>query len=210
MHPLNHPSLAVSNRQDIIAQFFDSNAAKTQENTSEDESYFEYFEDQCELAHQNDDFKNQICTRQNICSIIHQIKAGTDRATLKYNLSSNLDIPQKDLEDALNNVTDLAVRLYLIVFTGEVRRGVTGQSPIVWKEGSLKNTIAKRFQHQLILTDSVKFEKLFNAKNVERTADVTIQWTPNLVDHLRFSEDGKKPVLNIFHHARFLEFHRER
>jgi hypothetical protein len=39
---------------------------------------------------------------------------------------------------------------------------------------------------------------------------VKIQWTPNLIDHLKFNEDGKKPVLNVFHHATFLNYHKKR
>jgi hypothetical protein len=97
-----------------------------------------------------------------------------------------------------------------MVHTGDMQREVTGQTALLWREGSLKDCVAARFRHQRILTDLVKFEKVFNARNIERIADVTIRWTPNLVDHLKFVEDGKKPVLNIFHHAAFLNYHRER
>lgn len=210
MYQFNTPSLAISSRQDIIEQFFDNLGTQSQESSTQGECYFEYFEDQCRLARQNDDPENQICTLPNISNIVSELKAGEVRVTIKTNLCSKLDNPHKDSEDFLDNAIDLAVRLYLMVYTGQVRRGVTGQTPFVWKERSLKAAIAEQFQHQLVLTDTVKFEKVFNARNVERIADVSIQWTPNLVDHLRFSEDGKKPMLNIFHHARFLEFHRER
>jgi len=97
-----------------------------------------------------------------------------------------------------------------MVHMGKVRRGVTGQTALTWREGGLKEVLRNHFQHQVILTDSVKFERVFNARNIDRIADVTIQWTPNLVDHLRFIEDGKKPVLNIFHCATFLKYHEER
>jgi len=210
MYQFNTPSLGILSRQDIIEQFFDNLGTRSQESSNQDECYFEYFEDQCQLARQNDDPETQICTLPNISNIVSRLKAGEERVAIKTSLCSKLDNPHKDSEGFLDNAIDLAIRLYLMVYTGQVRRGVTGQTPFVWKESSLKVAIAKQFQHQLVLTDTVKFEKVFNARNVERIADVRIQWTPNLVDHLKFSEDGKKPVLNMFHHARFLEFHRER
>jgi hypothetical protein len=210
MYRYDIPSLAVSNRQDIITQFWDNNETQNQDPTASDDCYFEYLEDQCQSARQNDDPENPVCTMQNISNIVRQIKDGVDRATIKSSLPPQIDTPQDELEALFDNAIDLAVRLYLMVHTGQVIRGVTSQTAIVWEEGSLKAAIAEQFSHQVVLTDSVKFEKVFNAKNIERIADVTIQWTPNLVDHLRFSEDGKKSVLNIFHHARFLELHREK
>jgi hypothetical protein len=210
MYQSNTPSLANPSRVDIVQQFWDNSVTQIQRDPTSCDCYFEYFDSQYQLARQNDDLENPVCTLPNICNIVRQMKAGVDRATIKSNLSSTLDKSNEDSADLLDNAIDLAVRLYLMVHTGQVRRGVTGQTPIVWKEGSLKAAVAEEFQHQLVLTDSVKFEKVFNAKNIERIADVTIQWTPNLVDHLRFSEDGKKAVLNIFHHARLLEFHQER
>lgn len=109
----------------------------------------------------------------------------------------------------LDYTIDLAVKLWLMVHTGHVQRGVTGQTALLWREGCLKDCVADYFQYQRVLTDSVKFEKIFNARNIQRIAGVTICWTPNLIDHLKFIEDGKKPVLNIFHHAAFLNYHRD-
>ncbi|KAH8653128.1 hypothetical protein BGZ60DRAFT_473333 [Tricladium varicosporioides] len=96
-----------------------------------------------------------------------------------------------------------------MVHIGNVQRGVTGQTALLWQEGSLKDCISIHFQHQRVLTDLVKFEKIFNARNIERIAGVVIRWTPNLIDHLKLIEDGREPVLNIFHHAAFLNYHRK-
>jgi cysteinyl-tRNA synthetase len=210
MYQLSHPGLAISNREDIITQFFDSDVLGAQVTAFDFECYLEYFEDQCQLVRQKEDLETSICTLQNLCSIIHQIKTGKDRATIKSSLTNILNNSRKELEDDLNNIIDLAARLYVMVYAVHMKGGVTGQTSIAWKEGSLRDTIANHFQHQRILTDSIKFEKVFNAKNIERIAAVAIQWTPNLVDHLRFIEDGKKPVLNIFHHAMFLRVHQKR
>jgi hypothetical protein len=141
---------------------------------------------------------------------VRQIKEGKLREAIKAGLCSKIDTTQKDDEGPFDNVIDLTIRLWLMVHMGKVPRGVTGQSTVAWKQGYLQAAINDHFQYQLILTDSVKFEKIFNLRNVERIADVKIQWTPNLIDHLKFNEDGKKPVLNVFHHATFLNYHKKR
>jgi hypothetical protein len=141
---------------------------------------------------------------------VQQLKAGEQRDKIKINPPLKVHASQKGNDTLLYNAIDLAVRLWLMVHIGNMRQGVTGQTPISRHEGSMKDAVGNHFKHQRILTNSVKFEKVFNARNIARIADVNIQWTPNLVDHLRFNEDSKKPVLNIFHHASFLEYHRDR
>jgi hypothetical protein len=210
MYQLEAHSLAVPTRRQIIEQFWDNRASLATDST-QDDCYFEYFENQCRLARQHDNHQSQVCTFRNVCHILLQIKEGKTREEIKAEFSLKLETSLKnDDEGLLDNAIDLTVRLWLMVHIGKVPRGVTGQSTIAWKEGSLKAAINVQFQHQLILTDSVKFEKIFNLRNVERIADVKIQWTPNLVDHLKFTEDGKKPVLNIFHYAMFLRYHEKR
>ncbi|KAE9365862.1 hypothetical protein N431DRAFT_418724 [Stipitochalara longipes BDJ] len=205
MYQLEAPSLAVSTRQGIINEFWGDNIPSVPKSI-QDDCYFEYLENQCRLARQND-HANQICTLRNICDIVSYCKEGKTREAIKADLSLKFGDSGKELKPHMDAVIDLAVRLWLMVHVGKLPRGVTGQSTLVWREGSLRAVINEQFQHQLILTDSVKFEKVFNLRNVERIADVKIQWTPNLIDHLKFNEDGKKPVLNVFHHATFLRYH---
>ncbi|KAH7310192.1 hypothetical protein BKA65DRAFT_414092 [Rhexocercosporidium sp. MPI-PUGE-AT-0058] len=109
----------------------------------------------------------------------------------------------------ISNAIDMTVSLWLMVHVGIVQRGVTGQTALLWREGCLKDCVAAHFQYQRVLTDRVKFERVFNARNIDRIAGVSIRWTPNLVDHLKFIEDGKKPVLHVFHHAAFLNYHQD-
>jgi hypothetical protein len=209
MYQLEVPSLAISTRQQVLEQFWD-NIEPSSTNSTQDDCYFEYFETQFRTACQSDDAYGQICTVRNVCNIVHQIKEGKTREAIKAELCSKIDDTQNDDEEPFDNTIDLTTRLWLMVHMGKVPRGVTGQSTVAWKQGYLQAAIAYQFQHQLILTDSVKFEKIFNLRNVERIADVKIQWTPNLIDHLKFNEDGKKPVLNVFHHATFLDYHNNR
>ncbi|KAH6664904.1 hypothetical protein B0J14DRAFT_239014 [Halenospora varia] len=203
-------SLPPASRREVVEQFWgissSTNVGKSL--LQQDGSYFEYFETQCRLAHQYDHPENPLCTQQNICDIVNNLNAGEDREAIKSRLSLELKSAPVANVDVLSNVIDLAVRLWLMVHVGNVQRGVTGQTALLWREGRLKDCVSVHFQHQRVLTDLVKFEKIFNARNVERVAGVAIRWTPNLIDHLKLIEDGKEPVLNIFHHAAFLNYHR--
>jgi hypothetical protein len=205
-YSMRHPS--AMSRRDIIHQLWDINVLDSREGYISNDSYFEYFEKQFQLAYLTDSSEPRVCTHQNICGIVHQLKAGETREKIREDLSLKLHAGLRDKDELLSNAIDLAVRLWLMVHIGNVRRGITGQTTIIWREGYLKEVLAEHFHHQLILTDSVKFETAFNAPNLERIAGITIQWTPNLVDHLRLREDGKDAILNIFYYASFLEYHK--
>jgi hypothetical protein len=205
-HSVTHPP--AMSRRDIIHQFWDVSMPDLGEGDISNDSYFEYFEKQFRLAHLTDSSEPRLCTYQNVCGIVHQLKVGETREKIKEDLSLKLQEALRHNDELISNAIDLAVRLWLMVHIGNVRRGVTGQTIIIWREGYLKEVVAEHFHHQLVLTDSVKFETAFNAPNLERIAGITIQWTPNLVDHLRLREDGKDAILNIFYHASFLEYHK--
>lgn len=57
------------------------------------------------------------------------------------------------------------------------------------------------------LSDHVKLERLFTARNIERLADIQVIWTSNLADHLQLEDDDTK--VRLFSHTSFLELHRE-
>ncbi|KUJ20174.1 uncharacterized protein LY89DRAFT_682955 [Mollisia scopiformis] len=210
MYDQELPCLPMASRREIVEHFWGIGAdANVRKKLFDDDSYFEYFEQQCRIARQHDHPENRVCTQSNIFDIVWQFKSGVDRETIKTNLSSKVDGIGENSSFAVNYAIDLTVRLWLMVHIGDVQRGITGQTALLWRGGSLKDCVAGHFQHQRILTDLVRFERVFNACNIDRVANVTIRWTPNLVDHLKFIEDGKKPILNIFHHAAFLNYHRE-
>ena len=202
-----------ASRREIAAQFWDSSLDTNPSILGLDDSYFACFEKKYRLTRQHDDDETPLCTQQNICDIVRRLKAGEGRETIRdalaLKIGDGLTIQEPDVKP-YHYAIDLTVRLWLMVQVGKLPRGVTGQTAITWQHGALEPLLAAHFHHELILTDQVKLEKVFNAMNIERIADVDIRWTPNLVDHLRFIEDGKKPILNIFYHAAFLKLQRNK
>jgi hypothetical protein len=175
-------------------------------------SYFQYFGDQIRVVQKISGPHVVLQSLSQVVDVVDQFRGGSTYAEITAALNAKLPIPNpKDSDELVADAIDLAVRLWLMVHTGRMRRigGVMmGHSTLVWSEGPLADVINLRFQHQLALTDSVKLQRYFTARNLERMVGVTIKWTSNIADHLRLSEDGFTAVLNIFHHATFLGYHR--
>lgn len=204
-------NLPLKSRRDILLRIWGVGGLAAHMDHEAD-PYFVYFERQCRLARQNDDTDKPVCTDRNIIDIIERLKAGKAREEIRENLIQNASDSSNCIMDSriFDSVIDLAVRLWLMVHVEYVRQGVTFQTAIPWRNGTLSDALNDHFHHELILTDQIKLERAFNAMNLERMAGVNIQWTPNLVDHLRFVEDGKEPVLNIFFHATFLKHNKNK
>jgi hypothetical protein len=74
MHPLELRSLTLARRREIIEQFWGATGiTKSQQNTYEDGSYFEYFETQCQLARQYD-LETNFARRTTFATLYHNSK----------------------------------------------------------------------------------------------------------------------------------------
>ncbi|KAH8790910.1 hypothetical protein F5882DRAFT_291442 [Hyaloscypha sp. PMI_1271] len=91
---------------------------------------------------------------------------------------------------------------------GGLRNGVKlGQVSRRWTSGLLRDFVQSTFPCSKELSDHVKLERLFTARNIERLADIQVIWTSNLADHLQLEDDDTK--VRLFSHTSFLELHRE-
>ncbi|KAL2062608.1 hypothetical protein VTL71DRAFT_5680 [Oculimacula yallundae] len=180
-----------------------------QENPFREESYFQYLADQVRLVHKISGQHAIIRTFRQIVDVVNQFRAGSTYVDIATELRTRLPVPNPpDSENLVEDAIGLVVRLWLMIHTGRMRRGVMmGHSTLIWNGGVLSDVTDGTFQHQIILTDSVKLQRYFTARNLERMVGVTIKWTSNIADHLRLTEDGFTAVLNIFHYASFLEYH---
>jgi len=167
------------------------------------ESYFRYYETQCELARHGNECSAR--SHEDIIEIVRllQVPEAT-REDIKSSLRLRLTGPTPDSsDDILSNSVDLAVRLWLMVNIGDLQRILMPGRSLYWTEGSLRDFMSSKFCKQNILKERVKLEKLFNAHNLSRIAGIQIVWTSNLVDHLRMQDDDTRVA--VFHHAFFLE-----
>jgi hypothetical protein len=143
-------------------------------------------------------FKSPEATRDSIENVLRERLAGQE---------------PEDQEEIVKNWVTFAVRLLLMIPTGPlftVNRSITinGETRLNWKDGTLQDLVVKELVCQPVLEESVKLEKIFNARNLERIAGIHVRWTSNIADHLRMRDDDT--AVEIFHYASFLRFHQNR
>ncbi|KAH7174314.1 uncharacterized protein B0J16DRAFT_181080 [Fusarium flagelliforme] len=105
---------------------------------------------------------------------------------------------------------DLVARLISMVEVGSLETGHgwvrrTGPSPaVVWTDGTLTNLIAKQFPISCHRScDSLSISLTLDAWGLENIAGIRIEFTDNLADHLRLTNNNTQ--LYVFHHVAYLE-----
>lgn len=153
-----------------------------------------------------------IKSHQAICNIVYLLKRPkATRKGVETVLRKDADDDLEELDEAVDDAITLAVRLILMVSTGDLQshgRGIAinGETTLCWGGGSLKDLVHEELVSQATLKESVKLEKIFNARNLERVAGIKIWWTNNLADHLRMRDNDR--AVEVFHCASFLKLHR--
>jgi hypothetical protein len=162
------------------------------------EGYFGFYQDQC-ITWLCDKFAQDSKTHKELVEKARHV-AKLDAQQLQPLLNSQ--------DDAEKSWMFLAARVLTMIDVGGLRNGIKlGQVSRSWTSGSLKNFIKLTFPCTNELSDHVKLERLFTARNIERVADIQVIWTSNLADHLQLEDDDTK--VRLFSHASFLELHRQ-
>jgi hypothetical protein len=96
----------------------------------------------------------------------------------------------------------------MVEFGGQIH-GFSGHTKLIWDDSSsLEDFVGSYFNQPPVLgNEGVKFQRICNARSIERIAGIQIVWTNNLADHLRLSDDDSK--VEIYHQASFLDAQRE-
>lgn len=203
---------SLKTRHHIVQKFWDADIpiSDFQNGDLQCEKYFSYYAEQCRLALHDGGRHILPKTHRNIIEIAANLKNPVTRLELRENLRPKLLYPSPgDADEILDNTIDLIVRLLLMINVGGFQYGVSGYSQLCWKEGTLNEFLQERFNvPQVLKGTSVKLEKIFNARNLQRIAGIQIIWTDNLADHLRMREDDTRVA--IFHHASFLKYQERR
>lgn len=179
-------------------------------------TYFHYYVNQCLHSLQAQSVVPR--THVEIVKISYLLRRNVSRESIKERLTSVLKevhIQKKEtigieetmvMEEQVSNTIDLVARLYFMVNVGTVDATfTTARKKLRWTGGSPHDFLLDHFRHSKNLDDiSVRFDKSFTARNIERIAGITIQWTDNLADHLRMLDAEDKAVA-IFHYATFLK-----
>ena len=166
-------------------------------------TYLSYYVEQCKIALFDGGRHISAISFKDIIEIVAQIRSRVDRKATERWLHSKLPSPERDDQEKVNGAIDLAARLVSMTNVGELQFGFSGQERLHWVENSLHKCIQDYFDAPRMLgSERVKLERGFNARNLGRIGGIKIQFTNNLADHLRLSEDDMKVA--IFHHVGFL------
>lgn len=207
---LHQTPLAQKTRLDIVAELWQdlSDGGPSDHDLN---PFFDYYQIQCHHALHEQGKHVLVRTHQDIVNISEQLEDGCTREEIKENTKKLFRSKVEDRIDEdviLNNSIDLVTRLYLmvnVVSDGAKTSSVTKGKKLRWDSGNIKDVLSSHFNEPQVLDNSsMRFEKTFTARNLERIAGIKIKWTNNLADHLRMVDVDDK-IVAIFHHATFIE-----
>jgi len=164
--------------------------------------FLAYYTAQCRSALVDRGENILLRKHQHVLSITNQFKELAPRDIIKEDLKELFTSKSDREKEILNNSVDLAARLYLMVNIGEVKFAVSSGTSWIWREGNLRDFISSKFSFPQKYTANITFQKSFNAYGLRRIAGIKFEWTNNLADHLRMTDDK---TVEIFHHASFLK-----
>lgn len=172
--------------------------------------YWDYCTKECRRALDDGGRHVALRTYGDIVDCVHMIKDGKDRGDIAERFRERLTNYHSNQDEMLENSVNLAASLLTMISFCNYSFGFSNRSHLRWREKDLKSSIQAHFQAGVSRSakGSVKFEKIFVARNLCRIAGLQIVWTDNLVDHLRLSDDDRR--VHIFHHASFLELQKQR
>ena len=160
------------------------------------DAYFrDWVEEQCDAA----TGQVSVQTHREIIHIISLLQANLSRAEIVTELHV-----QCDDENLIAASINLAARIWLTLSIGTLPNSLSLGTSITWNDGPLSSTVHSLWSLPR-LSESIKLPKSFHAANIERIAGIKIEWTSNLVDHLRLEDDDTKVL--IYHQLSYLELH---
>lgn len=169
--------------------------------------FWAYYGKECEHALREAGSHVAVRTHQDILELASQIKADMTREEIKGHLRVlKFTKPHANDEEMLENSVDLAASLLTMCHhRNDFSHSFSGQNEVRWKGCQpLRVVLAACFSENPVLGhEKVKLGKAFTARNLQRIAGIEVEWTDNLLDHLRLTNDDTK--VHVFHHTFFLE-----
>lgn len=175
-------------------------------------SYFEYYGQQCDSfsVEQREccpisqppisgNAVRHVTTHQDLAEIARLVAGSRTREEVVKELLAAK--PSSNDEIAKNSI-NWAARALTCTEIGSLRCAFSSRRPLLWESGSLRDFLTNVFSPRPSNVQ-VRLEKTFNARNLERFAGISIEWTNDLSSHLSLRDDDTK--LLIFHQATFLE-----
>jgi len=169
------------------------------------EPYFKYYHQQCRLVAQlNSVVSTVLASHKDLIDIAGEL-AKSEPAMRRSHILDLLESRSDNTKLHLS-ILHLTARLVTMMRIGNNLTEVLEGRHLEWQDGSLESFLCGYFNPIPVLGhERIKFEKTFHALSLIRIAGLEIQWTDNLVDHLRLVNDDR--AVRVFYHAAFLRYH---
>ncbi|KAL3425219.1 hypothetical protein PVAG01_04500 [Phlyctema vagabunda] len=158
--------------------------------------FFDYYQQQCEGM--SFDAKR---THRQVVTLINKLK----RSSINQSSDPVLYIESQAAEQ--KQWTCFAARVFTMTDIDRPPQNfIPHQFSQHWEKGCLKEFLEEKvFPKERQLSDNIKLDKVFNARNLERLASLNVIWTSNLADHLQLADDIHS--VKIFTNVSFLKLH---
>lgn len=166
--------------------------------------YCLYLKTQCGLALKDQGKHVLIRTPEHIAAVRSLLAEHITREELSTRLRSLLPTNKPCDLIVIENTIDLIARLCLMINIRSCEFSVARQTPLRWDQGSLQPFLSAHFEKHELAHQNISLDRQFIADNLVKIAGFEIEWTDNLVDHLRIIDETGLKVL-IFKNIFFLK-----
>jgi hypothetical protein len=167
-------------------------------------SYFEYYSMQCQRFCLDGGLYLSATTHSDIVNVAVMILRDATRADVRQRL---LDRSLDDNQISVDATIGLCSSLLLMADLGTHLNGFSRSNMLPWEDNhTLRQATEQHFvREKRMKPENPAFEKLFTGYGLSVVGGMKIEWTDNLVDHLRLTDDDK--ILSIFHCTSLLRYH---
>lgn len=174
--------------------------------------YFRYYSDQCKAIFYAFGGRLPIKTHEQLMLITDDLLASKTRSVVKQDLASRtfgITAPGQTTDDeVLEAFIHFAVRVVAMLDVGQFPNTHPSRQTLQWPSTAGPQTMAEFIaltfpKREALPYSGVKLGSHFTAQNLDLIADLKVELTTNLADHLLLEEDER--TVFIFHHVAFLK-----
>lgn len=193
-------------RQVIRSRLWGTGVCKKGDTIESSSAFWSFYTDTCQSFLGGDYSNVSIRTHEELLDIADELRADKLRVDIREKFRPAVAGKGVVLQDRLlDKSINLAATVLLMVEISDMSYEKAEKTTMRWIENeSLRDSIrATRFGPKGDPPGNARrLEKIFNAFNLERIAGLNVQWTDNLFDHLRLTNDDNDVL--IFHHISYL------
>lgn len=170
-------------------------------------SYFSYYSRECYLATTTEVGRYSTArTHQDVLVLIFNLNWGPKGHVRQALRSLIAGRTLQHQEERIEAAIILMTRLLTMVDIGPRLYSPREMNSVQWKDESvnLKQLLSNHFVPQALGQSDTGYSRDLTAYNLHKYAGLEFEWTDNLADHLRLTDNGNK--LTIFSHATFLRW----